>query len=104
MAKDYAKGFYNSSKWKKVRKAYLSMHPYCERCEAAGYLMPAQHVHHKCYISEKNINDYNVTLNMDNLEALCHDCHTKEHHVISQVEDNLMFDSNGQLIKVGGHL
>lgn len=36
MAKDWAKAFYNSKAWQDCRRAYLSEHPYCERCKAAG--------------------------------------------------------------------
>lgn len=36
-------------------------------------------VHHKKYISSKNIYNPEVTLNFDNLELLCRDCHNKEH-------------------------
>lgn len=36
-------------------------------------------VHHKCYIDANNIYNPEVTLNFDNLELLCLDCHNKEH-------------------------
>ena len=36
--------------------------------------------HHKRYLTRENINDAGITLSWDNLEALCRDCHNKEHH------------------------
>lgn len=47
----------------------------CARdAESHGYI-----VHHKCYIDLKNIWNTDITLNADNLELLCIDCHNKEH-------------------------
>ncbi len=67
--------FYNSPQWKKVRQAYrISKHNICERCGGIGYF-----VHHKTYINSSNIFNPEVTLNFDNLELLCKDCHNKEH-------------------------
>ena len=97
MAREFSKAFYKSSAWIKCRKAFLSIHPYCNRCEQAGKITPAEHVHHKIWLTPKNINDPYITLNWDNLEALCHDCHTKEHLGKSQVEEGLYFDSYGNL-------
>lgn len=99
MAKTFTDGFYKHSAWIKTRRKYLKMHPYCERCLEYGIIKPADIVHHKHYIDEQNINDANVTLNLDNLEALCQDCHNKEHHANSEVRDELMFDTDGNLIK-----
>ena len=42
--------------------------------ESHGYI-----VHHKSYIDTSNIWDTDITLNFDNLELLCIDCHNKEH-------------------------
>ena len=51
----------------------------CERCIKKGEIKPAVIVHHKIYLTPFNINDERVTLNPINLEALCKDCHNKEH-------------------------
>ena len=72
--RDVAK-FYNSKQWDKVRKAYkLYRHNICERCGGIGCI-----VHHKSYIDSSNIYCPEVTINFDNLELLCIDCHNKEH-------------------------
>jgi 5-methylcytosine-specific restriction endonuclease McrA len=51
----------------------------CERCLKKGLIVPGEIVHHKVYISPDNINDPAITLNPDNLELLCRDCHAEEH-------------------------
>lgn len=66
----------------------------CERCGA-----PARIVHHRKYITRANINNPAITLNWDNLEALCQDCHNKEHFVTGATVPGLMFDEAGNLIK-----
>lgn len=74
--KAWAKSFYLSAAWVQTRAAYLMSQDYiCERCGE-----PAKIVHHKCWLNKENINDTSVTLCWDNLEALCQDCHNKEHH------------------------
>ena len=74
------KQFYGSTKWKTVRKAYIkSKQGLCERCLKKGLIVPAEEVHHKVRLTRDNINDDAVTTNFDNLEALCTECHEKEH-------------------------
>ena len=77
---DYAKTFYKSKRWQSTRLAYLrSVGGLCERCLKRGLYHPAVIVHHKVYISPDNINDPSVTLNWNNLEAVCRECHELEH-------------------------
>lgn len=48
---------------------FLRGHPLCEECLRYGKVTPATDVHHK---------DGNVeNTNEDNLEALCHSCHSR---------------------------
>jgi len=96
MAKEWAKSFYQSKAWKKCRDGYIkSVYGLCERCGKPGYI-----VHHKKYITPKNINDPNITLNWDNLEYICQDCHNKEHHEkYSATRNDVMFDEEGNLVK-----
>lgn len=51
----------------------------CERCLKKGLIVPGEIVHHKIHITPDNVNDPAVTLNPDNLELLCRDCHAEEH-------------------------
>lgn len=104
MARDFAKAFYASTAWKKCRRAYLFEHPYCERCLKMNIVTPAEHVHHKQYIdTPEKIKNPLLTLNYDNLEALCEPCHSKEHNAQSQIRDGLFFDENGNIIEEVAH-
>lgn len=67
--------FYNSQKWRKLRKLYAQNHPLCERCWSKGIVKPVDIVHHKISIED----DYSKRLDMDNLESLCIACHNTEH-------------------------
>ena len=55
----------------------------CERCLEKGLInsgtkkQPLE-VHHKVRLTPENINNPEITLNWDNLELLCHDCHEEE--------------------------
>ena len=91
--KAWAKSFYLSAAWEKTRAAYLMSQDYiCERCG-----QPAKIVHHKRWLNRENINDISVTLCWDNLEALCQDCHNKEHHK-QERHKRYRFDENGGIL------
>lgn len=89
--KEYAQSFYKGKKWQKLSRLYMAQQNYvCERCGGVAVIC-----HHKQYISPANINDPSVTLNLDNLEALCQECHNKEH---IQKHSKAIFDSSGEMI------
>lgn len=96
MAKDWAYAFYHSRAWKVCRRAFLeSKHWLCERCGK-----PARIVHHKTYLTPRNIDDPRVTFAWDNLEAVCEDCHNKEHFVtIEATREGFAFDASGDLVR-----
>lgn len=72
--------FYKSWPWRRCRDGYLqSVGGLCERCLKAGLIVPADQVHHKIRVTQENLNDPAVTLNWDNLMALCSDCHHEIH-------------------------
>jgi 5-methylcytosine-specific restriction endonuclease McrA len=78
--KEYAKKFYKSKRWQNCRNSYFKKcGGLCERCLKKGQIVPGEIVHHKTYITENNINNPNITLNFDNLELLCRECHKEEH-------------------------
>lgn len=98
--KEFSKAFYQSVAWKKCRASYLNkVYGLCERCNSLGKITPAKIVHHKVYLNEKNISDVTVTLNHDNLEALCQDCHNFEHMSTDATREDVMFDELGNLVK-----
>lgn len=93
--KPFAKPFYTSAKWRNTQKAYMkSRHYVCERCGR-----PAEIVHHKIWLNPTNINNPDITLNWDNLEALCRTCHQHEHFIKGATAPGLKFDENGNLVK-----
>ena len=95
--KEYAESFYNSTKWKNCREAYIKIRQgidggMCERCKSvAGYI-----VHHKEYITPDNINNPDVTLSLNNLEYLCLDCHNKEH--MTKQDKRYVFGKDGEIL------
>ena len=97
MAKDYARGFYNGSAWRRTQAAYMaSRNGVCERCGGLARI-----VHHRRYITPQNIQDPSVTLDWANLEALCIDCHNAEHMSSGGVcAPGLAFDAAGNIVPV----
>jgi 5-methylcytosine-specific restriction endonuclease McrA len=76
----YAERFYKSKTWQQCRAAYAKrVGGLCERCRAHGRIVPGVIVHHKIHITPENINDPNITLDFNNMELLCRDCHTLAH-------------------------
>lgn len=96
--KPFAEKFYKSLAWIECRLSFMvSKFFICNRCGGAATI-----AHHIIYLTAKNINDPEISLNHDNLEALCHDCHNNEHFRKSDVvAEGLMFDESGQLVKRG---
>lgn len=72
------KAVYNTGRWKKLRMAYISLHPVCEICDAAL----AVDVHHKKEISKgTNRTEYKqIGFDENNLMAVCKDCHKSIHN------------------------
>lgn len=80
MAKAFAKQFYSSKAWQSCRNEYVkSVHHLCENCLRQGIYRPGEIVHHKIHIDPLNIEKPEVTLNFDNLELLCRECHSETH-------------------------
>lgn len=75
--------FYRTTAWVNTREKYKqSVGNLCERCMAKGIITPAEIVHHKIPLTKDNVNDPNITLSWDNLEALCRKCHAEVHDEI----------------------
>jgi 5-methylcytosine-specific restriction endonuclease McrA len=83
--------FYKSPAWLAARELkIMSVNGLCERCRQVGI-----EVHHKERLSVDNVNDSSISLNQDNLELLCRECHNKEHMRFSK---KTVFDADGNLI------
>lgn len=88
--------FYRSAAWRRTAKAFMLSRNYiCERCGA-----PAVIVHHKTHLNAWNVNDPDIALNPDNLQALCLACHNAEHFGHGgSCAAGLAFDPDGNLIQ-----
>jgi len=109
MARDFAKKFYQSKEWKKIRDYVMMRDKYL--CQVCG--RPAEEVHHKIHLTPKNIHDPKIA-ETDNLISLCRDCHFnihREQHRQKVIEGNkkrretsvvegFEFDKDGQLIPI----
>jgi 5-methylcytosine-specific restriction endonuclease McrA len=96
MSQKYAQSFYNSKAWRDTQAAYMSGRYYiCERCGDVARI-----VHHVKHISPQNIADKSITLDWDNLEALCIDCHNAEHFGGAVIANGLCFDENGDVVQL----
>lgn len=101
MAKEFAKKFYRSKAWLNCRAAYKeSVNGLCERCLAKQKIRPGKILHHIKYLTPNNINDPYISLNWDNLEFVCQDCHNSEHHNENgSMREDVMFDEYGNLVE-----
>lgn len=99
MAKEWAKQFYNSRAWLDCRRSYITkVQGLCERCLKRGKVTPGKILHHTNHLTPENINNYQISLNHDNLEFVCQDCHNEEHIADSVTADGLIF-VDGELVK-----
>lgn len=90
--------FYHSPEWRKCSKSFASEKRYiCERC--GKYCEGHMIVHHKIRLNETNVKDVNISLNWNNLELLCIDCHNKEHFSTEKVEEHhdIVWHKDGSL-------
>lgn len=106
MAQDYAKAFYASDAWHRCRLGYIRHRRsidggLCEEChEQPGYI-----VHHKKHITQRTLNDPDITLAFDNLEYVCKACHDKLHNYCGREcsrDQRIVFDAKGNPIPVRG--
>lgn len=97
MAKEWAKSFYNSKAWKDTREIVLKRDRY--RCQSPGCRRTAEEVHHIKELTEKNVYDIRISLNLNNLTSLCSNCHkriTKQmKSKTSVILEEIIFDENG---------
>ena len=112
------KDFYHSLVWKRVRKnIWLKQSCLCAICGKPCYVdgiskwIPKDQrrvgiVHHIEHLNSHNIYDDNITINEDNLQGVCIDCHNKIHDEQKKfwetysrgARKDYMFDEEGNLI------
>ena len=95
--KPFAESFYKSKQWKKCRELYAaSVGGLCEICWDRGRIVPGEIVHHKVFLTPENINDPNITLNWQNLQLVCRDCHAEIHK--GETARRYKIAENGEII------
>lgn len=78
--------FYASKEWRSFRLTLILERSegkggvICEKCRKLIVNPIDIHAHHKIELTPENVHDYSISLNPDNIELICHDCHDKEHH------------------------
>ena len=98
VAKDFARSFYSSKAWQDCRNEYAkSVHHLCENCMRKGIYRPGVIVHHIEELTPMNIHRPEVTLNFDNLELLCRECHAEQHMERSKGR-RYVFGDGGEII------
>jgi len=98
--KEWAKAFYESKAWRRTRE-YINVRDngLCARCGGIGEI-----VHHIKYLTPQNIGNVEISLNPENLELVCRECHGVEHEGELPIENGLMFDSAGNVVEKRGDL
>ena len=102
MAKRWATAFYHSAVWRSVRKRALMRDGYtCRVCGAR-----ATEVDHIQELTPDNIKDRSIALSLDNLQSLCHECHTiktmEDKGIIKpDCDETFYFDDDGNLTPRG---
>lgn len=61
-------------RWKKLRDRFIAQHPYCEECFKQGKIVMATDVDH--IVPHKG--DRSLLYDEQNLQALCHSCHSRK--------------------------
>ena len=96
MAREFTNGFYGRAAWKNLAKYYKKKVMYCERCMRNGEVTAGELVHHKIHLTPDNFMDITISLNEDNLELLCRNCHSLEHS--RNGNGRYYFNDNGELV------
>jgi hypothetical protein len=74
------KSFYASEAWINLRLQLINERGNkCERCGKIILRSKDLIGHHKTELTPENVSDYEISLNPENIEIICFDCHNKEH-------------------------
>lgn len=77
--------FYSSPKWVGFRRVLIMQRRkpdgsiVCEHCDKIIRIAKDIVGHHKTELTVDNVDDHSISLNPDNVELICFDCHNKEH-------------------------
>lgn len=89
--------FYQRKAWKACRESYIGKRilidgGLCEICEDRI----GKEVDHIIELNEHNVNDPEISLNHDNLQYLCKECHNMK--TFGNTNRGVFFDENGEPI------
>lgn len=80
MSEGIVRQLYLSKEWGQLRNnLIIECKSTCQRCNKYYRDTSKLIGHHKIHLTKENVHDYNISLNKDNVELICHDCHNKEH-------------------------
>ena len=66
--------FYSTNAWSKLSRQFKINNPLCVMCESRGIVRVVKYVDHKIPI----LIDYELRLDVNNLQSLCAKCHAKK--------------------------
>ena len=70
---NFSRTFYNSPRWRELRKRKLSISPLCEECKKNGTFVKATMVDHITPIKQGG-----EAFDINNLQSLCWSCHSRK--------------------------
>ena len=73
---------YQLKQWRELSQYYRMMHPLCEVCEKQGITKPCEHVHHVLSPFDYGLSEVERLarlLDVENLIAVCQECHNALH-------------------------
>lgn len=87
------KQFYDSKKWKRARDAKIKLaRGVCEICGNAG-----TEVHHKIELTDENLTNPEIALDLKNLQLLCTSCHNMQRPENTKPRQDFYFDEKGNM-------
>lgn len=82
---------YGTARWQRLRHSVLSDQPLCVMCLSRDIVEPADTVDH----IKPHKGDANLFWDRDNLQSLCHSCHSKHKTNIELGKRIVLYDVDG---------
>lgn len=70
---EFSRNFYNTPRWREIRKIKLTNSPFCEECKKNGTIVKATMVDHILAIKQGG-----SAYDLNNLQSLCWSCHSRK--------------------------